>query len=64
MANKFKSGDIVKLKTGSQPMTVKGYAATHTPKGNVIITDKYECVWADGKKLQKAIFKEETIQLV
>ena len=63
MPNKFKEGDIVILKTGSQPMTIKGHAATHTHNGNIMITDKYECVWADGKKLQKAIFKEETIKL-
>ncbi|HXL58520.1 MAG TPA: DUF2158 domain-containing protein [Chitinophagaceae bacterium] len=64
MANKFKAGDIVQLKSGSHGMTIKGHATTHTPEGNIPIADKYECSWFDGVKPQKAVFKEDTIKLV
>ena len=64
MANKFKSGDIVKLKSGSHSMTVKANAIKHAPDGNVPIPDKYECFWFDGSKPQKAVFQEDAIKLV
>ncbi len=64
MAHKFKSGDLVKLKTGSQSMTIKGFAFKHTDQGNIEIADKYECFWSDGSKSQKAIFREEVLELV
>ncbi|HXL58372.1 MAG TPA: DUF2158 domain-containing protein [Chitinophagaceae bacterium] len=64
MAHKFKSGDIVKLKKGSPSMTVKGNATKPVNIGNVQIADKYECMWFDGLKSQKAIFQEDAIELV
>lgn len=64
MANKFKAGDIVKLKIGSPSMTVKGNATTHSEHVAVLIPDKYECMWSDGKKTQTAVFREDAIQLV
>lgn len=64
MANKFKAGDRVVLKTGSPLMTIKGHAATHSSNGNTVIKDKYECMWNDGKKTQQAVFIEEILQLV
>jgi uncharacterized protein YodC (DUF2158 family) len=45
-------------------MTVVGQAITHTAKGTVLITDKYECSWFDGVKLQKAVFKGADIKLI
>jgi len=64
MANKFKAGDIVKLKIGSHSMTVKGNANKHLEQVAVSIPDKYECMWSDGKKTQTAVFREDAIQLV
>lgn len=64
MANKFKTGDIVKLKKGSPSMTVKGNATKPATIGNVQIADKYECAWFDGVKSQRAIFPEDAIELV
>jgi len=64
MANKFKAGDIVKLKTGSHSMTVKGIATKPAIQGTVQIPDRYECMWSDGKKSQTAVFREELIQHV
>ena len=63
MANKFKVGDVVKLKTGSSSMTIKGYANKHTADGLTQIPDKYECMWFDKSKQQKAIFHEDVIEL-
>ncbi len=64
MANKFKAGDIVKLKTGSHSMTVKGNAIKASEQGTVSIPDKYECMWSDGKKTQTAVFREDILQLI
>jgi len=63
MANKFKAGDMVKLKTGSHSMTVKGHATKSSEQGSVPIPDKYECMWSDGKKTQTAVFREDILQL-
>ena len=63
MANKFKAGDIVKLKTGSHSMTVKGNATKSSQQGSISIPDKYECMWSDGKKTQTTVFREDIIQL-
>ncbi len=64
MADKFKAGDVIKLKLGGRSMTVKGHASKHTADGNIPIADKYECFWMDGAKLQKAIFQEDAIMLM
>ena len=64
MANKFKVGDIVKLKIGSHPMTVKGNATRLFEKAAISIPDKYECMWSDGKKSQIAVFREDALQLI
>jgi len=64
MANKFKAGDIVKLKIGSHSMTVKGNAIRSSEQGMIAIPDKYECMWSDGKKTQTAVFREDAIQLL
>jgi len=64
MANKFKAGDKVVLKTGSPLMTIKGHAETHTSNGNIAIIDRYECIWSDGKKAQQSVFIEDILKMV
>ena len=64
MANKFKAGDIVKLKIGSHSMTVKGNAIRMFEQAPISIPDKYECTWSDGKKTQTAVFREDALQLI
>ncbi len=64
MANKFKAGDVVKLKIGSHSMTIKGNATTSSQQVITLIPDKYECMWSDGKKIQTAVFREDILQLV
>lgn len=63
MANKFKAGDQVKLKTGSHSMTIKGNATKSSDQGSISIPDKYECMWSDGFKMQTAVFREDILQL-
>jgi uncharacterized protein YodC (DUF2158 family) len=62
--NKFNAGDIVKLKSGSHSMTVKGIALKPALVGTTPIPHKYECFWSDGKKPQQAIFSEDALMLV
>ena len=61
MADKFKIGDVVRLKSGGPNMTVTeydvyGYAETQK---------KYLCRWFDDKhKPAELTFKEEELELV
>lgn len=64
MANKFKPGDRVVLKNSTTLMTIKGHPSTHTANGNVIIQDRYECLWHDGRKTQQAVFAEDALKLI
>ena len=64
MANKFKAGDTVKLKTGSHSMTVKCNATRVFEQVPISIPDRYECMWSDGKKTQTAVFREDVLQLI
>ena len=64
MVGKFKANDRVQLVSGSHTMTVIGNAKTHTPNGDILLMDKYECSWFDGIKSQKAVFKEVQIKLI
>ena len=52
MADKFKSGDAVQLKSGGPRMTVTERAHT----GN------YQCKWFAGSKLNNGYFAEEELQ--
>jgi uncharacterized protein YodC (DUF2158 family) len=64
MANKFKVGDIVRLKIGSHSMTVTGNANKLVENAPISIPGKYECMWSDEKKIQIAVFREDTLQLI
>jgi uncharacterized protein YodC (DUF2158 family) len=64
MTSKFKAGDKVALKTGSPIMTIKNNAFSETPKGIVSIFNRYECVWSDGGKQQRAVFIEDVLKLI
>jgi len=64
MANKFKVGDLVKLKIGSHSMKIKCNATRLFEQVPVLIPDRYECMWSDGKKMQTAVFREDVLQLI
>lgn len=56
MSDEFKSGDIVKLKSGGPDMTVKAFSTT---QGH-----SYICQWFAGKKLEQGFFKADSIEMV
>ncbi len=54
--NKYKIGDIVKLKSGGPEMTVQ-----------VVPTERsvyYKCQWFAGKKLESGNFQEDSLEVV
>jgi uncharacterized protein YodC (DUF2158 family) len=53
--NDFKTGDIVRLKSGGPDMTVSQRA---------INPDTIHCQWFSGKKLEAGIFKLESLTAV
>jgi uncharacterized protein YodC (DUF2158 family) len=57
MNQKFKTGDIVQLKSGGPNMTVKdvGDATFGKPE--------YICQWFGGRKLEQGIFPQDSLEL-
>lgn len=55
MAQTFKIGDIVALKSGGPEMTVQGAGGA---------TNYYRCQWFAGKKLESGQFPADSITLV
>lgn len=64
MQRQFTPGDLVKLKISNQVMSIKANAVSNSSGDKIIIPDKYECVWYDGDKYQKAVFAAESLELV
>jgi len=64
MTNRFKPGDLVKLKMSNQEMIVKGIAKKPSSNGTILIQDRYECVWFDGVHHQKAVFHVDALELL
>ena len=56
MAQKFKTGDIVQLKSGGPKMTVNG---AELPSGAA--KQYYSCQWFAGSKLEGGTFPEESL---
>ena len=55
MAAKFKTGDLVELKSGGPKMTIQGLTAFDATL--------YECQWFGGKKLENGYFKGDSLKL-
>ncbi|HXL56028.1 MAG TPA: DUF2158 domain-containing protein [Chitinophagaceae bacterium] len=62
MTIQFKAGDLVKLKISHQHMTIKGFATQPSSQGTILIKDRFECVWYDGMKQQKAVFHKDALE--
>jgi uncharacterized protein YodC (DUF2158 family) len=59
MAQRFKTGDVVRLKSGGPTMTVADYG-----KYNYSEFDSYKCRWFDEKKkLTEDVFSEEELEM-
>ena len=54
MAQKFKAGDIVQLKSGGPAMTVS--------RENSANSNRYDCVWFKGASRETATFDSETLK--
>lgn len=57
--NRFKTGDIVQLKSGGPRMTVRGYDMLATLNGGPSV----QCQWFAGAKLSSGHFEEESLNL-
>lgn len=57
MSNKYKIGDIVKLKSGGPEMTVR---KVDSNMGGEFL-GSYRCQWFAGKKLDAGVFPEESL---
>jgi uncharacterized protein YodC (DUF2158 family) len=78
MEQKFKSGDVVRLKSGGENMTVTGYKVRNTgaainaikryggmkPDSPEIETQTVVCTWFESKKMKSGEFEEEMLELV
>jgi uncharacterized protein YodC (DUF2158 family) len=62
MKNQFKPGDLVKLKSNAQKMTLKAIATKPSPQGIVSVEDRYVCIWHDGRKKQIAVFHGDVLE--
>jgi uncharacterized protein YodC (DUF2158 family) len=62
MINQFKIGDLVKLKISNQQMTIRAFATKPSSEGILLIKDRFECVWYDGRKQQKAVFHQDALE--
>jgi uncharacterized protein YodC (DUF2158 family) len=60
MAQKFKVGDVVRLKSGGPSMTVANYGRYNYDK-----KEKYLCRWFDDRhKHSEGVFSEEELEVV
>ncbi len=63
MAVRFKTGDIVKLKSGGPEMTVKDDVEVPGLGFGVTMTEIH-CQWFAGNKLQEGHFSEDSLEPV
>jgi uncharacterized protein YodC (DUF2158 family) len=57
MDKKFKTGDIVRLKSGSPEMTVEGYKAFVEGIGRV------KCTYFENDVIKRAMFEQDVLEL-
>ena len=61
MANKFKHGDIVVMKSGGPPMTVNKVPGDGRDYGSGKY-EEYHCEWFKGATAQKGMFGEHLLE--
>ncbi len=68
MVNKFKIGDVVKLKSGSPNMTIKRYmqntAEQIIKRAEPSDSTMVECEWFEENKLKKGRFEQDLLVIV
>ena len=63
MAQKYKTGDVVLLKSGSPKMTVKMYFRSPTVRPGTGEVSEVLCQWFAGSKQEQGSFPEDSLQL-
>jgi uncharacterized protein YodC (DUF2158 family) len=58
MANAFKAGDMVQLKSGGPPMTVDGVPGDRKSTYSPDKRDDYLCIWFKGASREQGPFAE------
>ena len=62
MANKFKHGDLVVMKSGGPPMTVDKVPGDPKYDGASAKTNEYHCEWFKGATAQNGDFAEHLLE--
>lgn len=62
MANKFKQGDVVVMKSGGPPMTVDKVPGDKRYETSSDILKEYHCEWFKGAVSQKGFFGEHLLE--
>ena len=62
MANKFKHGDIVVMKSGGPPMTIDKVPGDQISKFGNDTYDEYHCEWFKGATAQQSNFGEHLLE--
>lgn len=62
LANKFKNGDVVVMKSGGPPMTVDKVPGDPTYSGSSYKCDEYHCEWFKGATAQNGKFAEHLLE--
>lgn len=63
MANKFKRGDVVVMKSGGPPMTVDQVPGDPIYPGSERVRTEYHCEWFKGASAQKGMFAEHLLEM-
>lgn len=63
MEQKFKIGDVVRLKSGSPKMTIVNDKTMTDIKRGKVYGGKYECAWFDGANEIRGTFPQDGIEI-
>lgn len=62
MANKFKHGDVVVLKSGGPPMTINKVPGDEASSISGEPRTNYHCEWFKGASVQRGVFEEHVLE--
>ncbi len=62
LANKFKKGDVVVLKSGGVPMTVDKVPGDVLSEYSGTVYDDYRLVWQKGATSQQHVYPEHVLE--
>lgn len=62
MANKFNQGDVVVLKSGGVPMTIRRVPGDTHPRDRTATLKGYWCEWQKGASPMDHVYEEHVLQ--